>query len=1144
MQKNINGHYLYSPSDLVRFVDSPFASKMERLLCEGEISRELKNKQTQDAELLTEGGFAHERKFEEKLSKAYKIVTKIAGNTLQEKQDNTIKAMQSGDEVIVQGYLSHLPFAGYADFLIKVSGASKLGDYHYEVWDTKLSHRVKPEYLIQLCCYAEMLKEIQGVLPEYLTIALGNDQNERIKTIDCFAYYQAIKAAFLQEQNGFDKTQIPHPADYKEWGQWSDYAKNLLVEEDHLFQVANIRYQQIQKLNQAGIKTLAELAKTNLQGIKGINQKTFERLKQQAELQEKAKAGELAFRIIKPNQNELTGLALLPPHSASDVYFDIEGFPFEKDGLEYLWGVTYFEGGERCFNCYWAHDREQEKQAFEDFITWVYQRWQNDKSMHIYHYASYEITACRKLMGRFGVCEYKVDELLRHGVFVDLYQIVRSGLLAGLPKYSIKDLEPLYHFKREGEVANGGDSIVAYDEYRKLWFDGQQEQAELKLDAIKAYNKKDCDSTQELTFWLRKQQQDHHIDYMNLNATTRNEKNKTEEEQEKELEKAKKQAERDKSRQSLLSRAKTDTQLQMFNNLAWMLDFHEREAKPVWWRLFDRLGLTEDELFDDLECLALCQRTQKAPFKPTAKARNLAYQYTFDTNQEFKGVAKNFYVLGEYSDKGKELKVSCLKEHSDLKKGVITVQCSQELPQLMTLIPDDFVNPEPIPLALKNVIDDIGSGSQQHLAIQQFLARERPVIDGHTDNDIVVATEPQQRLNEIIKVVENLQNSYLVIQGPPGAGKSYTAKHIIAELLKSGKKIGISSNSHKAINHLLLTTMQYCQHKGITAHFVYTKEDEALERQQAKRVENAQLHNQIQNACVLGTTAWGFAREDMTNQLDYLFVDEAGQVAVANLIAMSRSAKNMILMGDQMQLGQPLQGTHPLESGSSILDYLLRDQATIDNSMGVFLSESYRMHSAVNQYISEYIYDGKLHAHPDNDQQLIHLPNDYQGELNKEAGVVFVPVHHQGNTQASDEEVDKIKSLVDELLTRKLTTKEGETRQVTWQDILFIAPYNHQVRKLQDELGSQAKVGSVDKFQGQEAPIVFLSMCTSDAGEAPRGLDFLFNKNRLNVAVSRAKSLAIIVASPQLQITKVNSVEQLKKVNLFCGLVQERAIKD
>lgn len=564
MQKQKNGQYLYSPSDLVRYIKSPFASIMERFLCEGEISRDLKNKETDEAQLLTDGGFEHERKFEEILSKQHKTVTKITGDNLQEKQDNTIKAMQAGDNVIVQGYLSHLPFAGFADFLIKVSGKSSLGDYYYEVWDTKLAHRVKTEYLIQLCCYAEMLKEIQGVLPEYLTIALGNDQNERIKTIDCFAYYQAVKAAFLQEQNKFDKTKKPHPADYKEWGQWSDYAKNLLIEEDHLFQVANIRYQQIKKLNEAGIKTLSELSQTNLNAIQGINQKTFERLKQQAELQEKAKSGELPFRIIKPNQNELIGLALLPPHSASDVYFDIEGFPFEKDGLEYLWGVTYFEGDERCFNCYWAHDREQEKKAFEDFITWVYQRWHNDKSMHIYHYAAYEITACKKLMGRFGVCEYEVDELLRHGVFVDLYQIVRSGLLAGVSKYSIKDLEPFYNFKREGEVANGGDSIVAYDEYRKLWFDGQQEQARLKLDAIKAYNQKDCDSTQELTFWLRKQQQANHIDYMNLNATTQNEKNKTEEEIAKELEKAQKQAERDRLRQSLLSRAMTDTQLHIY----------------------------------------------------------------------------------------------------------------------------------------------------------------------------------------------------------------------------------------------------------------------------------------------------------------------------------------------------------------------------------------------------------------------------------------------------------------------------------------------------------------------------------------------------------------------------------------------------
>jgi uncharacterized protein len=417
--------------------------------------------------------------------------------------------------------------------------------------------------------------------------------------------------------------------------------------------------------------------------------------------------------------------------------------------------------------------------------------------------------------------------------------------------------------------------------------------------------------------------------------------------------------------------------------------------------------------------------------------------------------------------------------------------------------------------------------------------RDNPRITGHESGKPIISQNPSARLLEIIRAVSYLDNSYLTIQGPPGSGKTYTAKHVIAALLKLGKKIGISSNSHKAINHLLINTAEYCQQEGINGYFACTKNtDEILLKLGINVYKNEDIARSLQPSCVIGTTAWGFARDDLENVFDYLFIDEAGQVSVANLIAMSRSTRNIVLMGDQMQLGQPSQGSHPENSGSSILDYLLHTTPTIPESMGIFLGTTYRMHSAVNRFISDSVYEGKLVSALDNDRQCIKVPSEYQGILNKEAGIISVPVFHEGNTQASEEEVAQIVLLASQLIGRVFTDKSGIERFIDWSDMLFVAPYNYQVNKLKAALGEQAKVGSVDKFQGQEAPIVFLSMCASNANESARGMKFLFDKNRINVAVSRAQCMAIVTYSPTLLETTVSNTEQLGMVNLLCRLVK------
>ncbi|NYT78022.1 TM0106 family RecB-like putative nuclease [Alcaligenaceae bacterium] len=1126
---------VFSPSDLTTFMASPFASWMTRWALE--CPQDAPQRDENDAlnKMLAEKGLVHESgllgQFQAQGLQVVDIgsVGDGANKNIAAKLQATHEAMQSGADVIYQAVLQLPPFRGHADFLVKVAGASTLGDYHYEVWDTKLASSVKPYFVVQLCCYVEMLEALQGRRADHIVVALGNQECMRLKTENYFYYYLALKARFLAEQNAFDPTAMPDPADSKNHGRWSEYAAQLLQDKDHLSLVANITRSQVKKLNRAGISTCRQLIDAKAEHVRGVSSETMAKLKAQAAIQLASQGQEKPlFEVLPPDPEQPeAGLVLLPPHSDLDVFFDIEGFPLDEGGLEYLWGCTYLDdAGQRQFKDFWAHDREQEKQAFSDFIHWVYERWLRDPTMHIYHYANYEIAACRRLMGRYGIGEHEVDQLLRNNVFIDLYKIVKGGLRVGEPKYSIKNIEHLYRGKRDTAVGSGGDSVVVYEQWRNLHQQGQEGntwQTSAILKDIRDYNIDDCNSTQELTIWLREQQHVHGLVYSGQLELI-------------EPPASDEITERTQRRDRLLARAETEPedQARITENLAWMLEFHRRESKPTFWRLFDRLGLSHDELEDDIDCLANCRRTGREAFKPTTRARNLAYEYRFNPNQEFKTPRQSSMYLLEEPFR----KVTFLPDMSDLKEGLCVVQSADDPGDLISLIPDEYVNPGAIQKAIDDMVKRYEESVLGDAAILAFLRRDPPRITLHDGGPIVAASDPGERLAQVISAVERLDGSYLTLQGPPGSGKTYTGKHIIAHLVKQGKRVGISSNSHKAINNLLVGVAEYCRTEAIAVQCYCTKDTgPEITGNGIVVTKNEAIASCVEPGCVIGTTAWGFCRDEMVDQLDYLFIDEAGQVSVANLLGMSRATKNLVLMGDQMQLGQPSQGSHPADSGLSILDYLMHDSPIIPEHMGVFLDTTFRMHSAVNHYISHAIYQGQLKADANNDRQQVIVPEGYEGQLDKSAGVVFVPMAHQGNTQASDEEVEAIVRLAAQCLRRHFIAKDGSTRPITWDDMLFVAPYNHQVNKLQQALGPQARVGSVDKFQGQEAPVVFFSLCTSDASESPRGIDFLFDIHRINVAISRAQALAVVVGNASLFCTDVATVSQMSQVNVLSRLL-------
>jgi uncharacterized protein len=273
----------------------------------------------------------------------------------------------------------------------------------------------------------------------------------------------------------------------------------------------------------------------------------------------------------------------------------------------------------------------------------------------------------------------------------------------------------------------------------------------------------------------------------------------------------------------------------------------------------------------------------------------------------------------------------------------------------------------------------------------------------------------------------------------------------------------------------------------------------------------------------------------MNQKLDYLFVDEAGQIALANLVAMGTSTKNIVLLGDQMQLGQPVQGSHPGRSGDSTLDFLLDGLATIPPERGIFLANTWRLHPDICSFISEAVYDGRLKSEASTINQKLVLKTNAHAAL-KPTGIKYIPAIHDGCSQRSEQEANLVKEIIETLLQQSFIDTYGNTHSLTIKDILIVAPYNQQVNLLKRILQKDAQVGTVDKFQGQEAQVVIMSMTTSSAEEMPRHMEFLFSKNRINVALSRARCLAIFIANPELMAIPCSTPEQMALVNTLCWI--------
>jgi predicted RecB family nuclease len=1069
----------FSPSQLNAYLECEHLAALELAVARGEIERPPAD--NAQAELIRRKGIEHELAYLTALRDAGRAVVTIAEDEIASAAAATEAAMGAGAEVIYQAAFVDLEgWHGYADFL------ERRPDGSYEVVDTKLARHAKPFYVLQLCFYSEQVARIQSREPERMHVVLGSGERESFRPAEFTPYYRRVRARFVQAMRSGLRETYPLPVQHCSICDFKERCDAQWAADDHLVLVANLRRDQVARLHEQGVATLAELATArDEQRPPAMHPATFAALREQASLQlAHRKTGTHATRLLAPEP--LRGFALLPQPSPGDLFFDLEGDPFWEPGrgLEYLWGVLGPDG----YRAAWAHDRAGERRALEDFVDLVHARLRDDPNLHVYHYASYETTVLKRLMSEYGTREDEIDDLLRREVFVDLFKVVRQALRHSHRRYSLKNVETFY-LTREAELRAGDDSIVAYER----WLETRDDAV---LRELEAYNEDDCASTAQLRDWLLGLRRDAEEQFgLSLPWKGVRESAPVPEET----------AETDELRRRLLERGET---------LAVdLLGYHRREARPVWWAFFNRLGRTSEEL-TELDREAIGGLEPAGP--PVGSGESLVYPFTFPPQQHKLAAGEGVF------DPSTGFWAGTIDELDD-ERGTLSLRRGTTLAE--SPLPRALIPGGPLPTKVQQAaLRRLFADPSRFPGAEALLRRELPRVRGSEPG----APLPQDDLDAARDLVERLDSSTLVVQGPPGSGKTYLGARLIVRLHARGRRVGVAATTHKSIHNLLAEVEQVARAEGVA--FRGLKKGSAYEGPfVATESDQARFSEPDDDVLLLAGTSWLFAREDMEGVVDTLFVDEAGQVSLADALAMATSAGNLVLLGDPQQLAQVSQGVHP-EGGSaaSALEHALAGEDTIPPERGLFLGVTYRMHPDVARFVSEVSYEGRLRAADECARQGTAFGT----------GIRFVAVEHEGNRQASREEADAIAAEIERMVGGGYTDARGRTRPLRRGDFMVVAPYNAQVRCLRAALPADVPVGTVDKFQGQEAPVVFFSMASSSGDDVPRGLDFLFSRNRLNVAVSRARCLAILVASPRLLEIRCRSVEQLRLVSALCRLVE------
>jgi predicted RecB family nuclease len=1161
-----------SASDVANFLACQHLTRLDLLAARGE----LKPPREVDVGFLdlVARGEAHEQTVLAGFRAADLGVTEISAASDAEAARATLEAIRGGTDVIYQGVLRSQPgsdgdsggndsaLLGRPDFLIRAGllaapdGEPRPEQVHYEVVDAKLARSAKGRAVAQTAFYTHLLTQAQGVRPRWMHLALGHGELASFKVGDYAAYERQTRrvlAEFVAADSGHNPPADPYPEPVEHCAicRWSPFCASRRRTDDDLSLIAGVTADQRRALKAAGVRTRRAFAgRADLAGVRA-GQAALERAQRQARLQVASEdAGRIEYELLDPERDAAgqpvpnRGLLALPEPAAGDLFFDIEGARYYTEdsrefGLQYLFGIvdtadTDASGMPR-YTQIWSFDRRGEKRAFEELIDFITRRRARHPGLHVYHYNHYEPTsidhltelhetrqeAVGRLMGRFATREDEVDDLFRRGVFVDLYRVVRQGVRAGVESYSIKRLEPLCGYRRQVALPEATSSLIAFENSLEY---GTAETATAERRVVAGYNEDDCRATLALRDWLEGRRRE--LGMRLGRALPRPARP--------EAPRAAGDPELARIAASLLDGVPADPARRTGPErasalLADLLDWHRREARPGWWRYFYLRTLSDDELIGEPD--ALGGLTGGAVI---GQARRSDVRRFWFPAQEHKLTAGD---TAHDPVTGRAWPVAAV----DDERGTIDLRVG---PGYAGPLPRALIEAGPVDTrVLAGRLRDLGDrvardGPDGRDAATALLRRLPPAAGAPGGQGGPLRRAGETATEAAIRLAAELRGSYLPIQGPPGTGKTYTAAEQILALTARGAAVGITGPSHAVIANLIDQVIKRAAANELPPPRIGQKTEPGHPHRHplATRMTYDQIERELATGdlAIAAGTPWMWARPQFTGAVDTLFVDEAGQLSLASVLAVTGAARNLVLVGDPQQLAQPSQAAHPPGAGVSALEHVLGEQATMPAEAGLLLDTTWRMHPRLRQYTSAAFYDSKLTGVAGLGLQEVLGDTPPRG-----AGLRVHAVPHQGNTSSSPEEAREVAALIRTLTGRDWRDAQGRRRPLGPDQILVVTPYNAQVRAIEEALGQAGgpagvRVGTVDKFQGREAAVALYSMATSSALQAPRGLEFLYDRRRLNVATSRARALAIVVASPDLVRVLCRTPRQMELVNALC----------